>query len=352
MKKLIDSEYKNAKSRLSGYEIIVAAGDNNGIKGETIDIVKKAIIKSPTITLSCGKLLTGVTVREWDGIFMLTNIHSAERYWQAAFRVQSPYAIRDEDKKQLVAKPQSFVFDYDLGRLLEVVAGKAYAQLKAAGKKESSENTQKIIDDHLHFSPVITNTKLGLVELKANNVLDIIARNFSNAGLLERWTKKHIIGIEAGKADILFKDKKILEMFKTLDGLVNKGAHKKLFEAFEGSAVVDKGTGKKSAKSSTSGVSGTKDGIDEKELAKLYEILRSFIPRLMLYVYMSNIGEKKIEDIVGNPDKDVFNPVTRLTIPVFKKVMEAGIYDNRDIDREILFFSNSIESSKNWWGST
>jgi hypothetical protein len=69
----------------------------------------------------------------------------------------------------------------------------------------------------------------------------------------------------------------------------------------------------------------------------------------MLYVYMSNTGTEKVEDIVENPDQDVFKPVTRLTVPVFKKVMDLGIYDHGDIDREIRNFSLALDSTEEWW---
>ena len=54
-------------------------------------------LKSKSITLSCGKLTTGVTVKPWTGIFMLRNSSSPETYFQAAFRVQSPWTIKNPE---------------------------------------------------------------------------------------------------------------------------------------------------------------------------------------------------------------------------------------------------------------
>lgn len=73
------------------YQIIVAAGDNVGMGVEALNPVNQAIGDNPldtkTITLSCGKLTTGVSVPAWTGIFMLRNSSSPETYFQAAFRV-------------------------------------------------------------------------------------------------------------------------------------------------------------------------------------------------------------------------------------------------------------------------
>ncbi|MCG9895343.1 MAG: hypothetical protein MH204_07705, partial [Fimbriimonadaceae bacterium] len=75
------------------YQVIVAAGASAGIGLEALPPVRKAIgsgFDTKTITLSCGKLTTGVTVPQWSSILMLRNLKSPETYFQSAFRVQSP----------------------------------------------------------------------------------------------------------------------------------------------------------------------------------------------------------------------------------------------------------------------
>ncbi|MEY4506788.1 MAG: hypothetical protein RL297_1366, partial [Pseudomonadota bacterium] len=81
-----------------GYQVIVAAGSTAGIGLEALPPVRHAIgsgFDSQTITLSCGKLTTGVTVAQWSSILMLRNLKSPESYFQAAFRVQSPWSIKN-----------------------------------------------------------------------------------------------------------------------------------------------------------------------------------------------------------------------------------------------------------------
>ena len=79
------------------YEVVVAAGASAGIGLDALPPVRKAIasgFETKTITLSCGKLTTGVTVPQWSSILMLRNLKSPETYFQAAFRVQSPWSIK------------------------------------------------------------------------------------------------------------------------------------------------------------------------------------------------------------------------------------------------------------------
>lgn len=110
-----------------GYQVIMAAGSAAGIGLEALPPVRKAIgsgFDTKTITLSCGKLTTGVTVAQWSAILMLLNLKSPESYFQAAFRVQSPWSIKnpngDNPNEEEILKPVCFVFDFAPTRALLV----------------------------------------------------------------------------------------------------------------------------------------------------------------------------------------------------------------------------------------
>ena len=78
------------------YTVNVAAGTEAGVGVAALEPVERSMenpLESKTITLSCGKLTTGVTVKPWTGVFMLRNLKSPETYFQTAFRVQSPWVV-------------------------------------------------------------------------------------------------------------------------------------------------------------------------------------------------------------------------------------------------------------------
>jgi len=107
------------------YRVIVAAGAAAGIGLEALGPVRDQIgsgYDTKSITLSCGKLTTGVTVPQWSSILMLRNLQSPETYFQAAFRVQSPWLIRnpdgDDPHREDILKPVCFVFDFAPTRAL------------------------------------------------------------------------------------------------------------------------------------------------------------------------------------------------------------------------------------------
>jgi hypothetical protein len=111
------------------YKVIIAAGTEAGIGVKALEPVLDGMdepLQSKTISLSCGKLTTGVSVKPWTGIFMLRNSSSPETYFQAAFRVQTPWVIKNPDSKspnkEEILKEECYVFDFAPNRALKQIA--------------------------------------------------------------------------------------------------------------------------------------------------------------------------------------------------------------------------------------
>ena len=111
------------------YNINVAAVQKQGIGVNALYPVLESMdnpIKSKSITLTCGKLTTGVTVKPWTGIFMLRNTSAPETYFQSAFRVQSPWTIQAENNKsnikEIILKKECYIFDFSPNRALRLIS--------------------------------------------------------------------------------------------------------------------------------------------------------------------------------------------------------------------------------------
>ncbi|MEZ6069491.1 MAG: GIY-YIG nuclease family protein [Pirellulales bacterium] len=107
------------------FRVVVAAGSGAGIGAKALPPVLAAMddpLHSKSITLSCGKLTTGVTVRPWTGMLMLRKCSSPETYFQSAFRVQSPWTVSDENGGEVIVKPECYVFDFAPNRALRQIA--------------------------------------------------------------------------------------------------------------------------------------------------------------------------------------------------------------------------------------
>ena len=116
---------KKQNNFFDDYKIIVCAGTKAGVGAEALTPVLNAMgdpLKTKTITLSCGKLTTGVTVRPWSGVFMLRNLKSPETYFQTAFRVQSPWEIINDKGDKEIIKKECYVFDFALERALAQIS--------------------------------------------------------------------------------------------------------------------------------------------------------------------------------------------------------------------------------------
>ena len=142
-------------------------------------------LKSKSITLTCQKLTTGVTVKPWSGIFMLRNTSSPEMYFQAAFRVQSPWTERNPDDKSPnqieIIKKQCFIFDFALNRSLRLIAD------YSCRLNTDEDNPEKKVKEFINFLPVLAYDGMSMTQVDAANVLDIAMSGTSATLLAKRW---------------------------------------------------------------------------------------------------------------------------------------------------------------------
>ena len=168
------------------YEIVNVAGEGDQEKPyeNALAAVREAIHKSPrTITLSCGKLTTGVTVKEWTGVMLLSGSTKTEAagYMQTIFRVQSAGSIGGKQKKVCYA------FDFAPDRTLHVLADVHKLRQKASVRSE--EEGRARLREFLNFCPVLAETESGMVpydvpemmrQLKRLTVEDAVKNGFDD----------------------------------------------------------------------------------------------------------------------------------------------------------------------------
>lgn len=169
------------------YEIIEAVGkggtDGDDGDEECRDIagnekslakVRAAIARSDrTITLSVGQLTTGVTVKEWSAVLMLSGVKSESLYMQALFRAQNPFSYRDPETGELHIKTDAYVFDFSPDRVLEIYDKFANGLSAAAvAGRETKNEREDNIQELLNYFPVLAEDRDGqMVSLDANQVL-------------------------------------------------------------------------------------------------------------------------------------------------------------------------------------
>ncbi len=162
-------------SGFEDYEVVLAAGDGrlseDAETAKSYNKVKEAIAHhGRTITLSVGQLTTGVTIPEWSGVLMLSNMKSPSLYMQAAFRAQNPCDITRDGVRY--RKEQAYVFDFDPARTLIIFDD--FANNLRAETDGTPDSREENIRRLLNFFPVIAEDEEGrMVELDARQVLSI-----------------------------------------------------------------------------------------------------------------------------------------------------------------------------------
>lgn len=169
---------KEKGSGFEDYEVVLAAGDgkmdDNDETVKAYNKVKDAIkTHDKTITLSVGQLTTGVTIPEWSGVLMLSNMQSAQLYMQAAFRAQNPYEYSEGGK--IVRKENAYVFDFDPARTLMLYDEFANNLKKStAGGSGTTDERKQNIKQLMNFFPVIAEDDEGrMTQIDEHKVLSI-----------------------------------------------------------------------------------------------------------------------------------------------------------------------------------
>lgn len=148
---------------------------------DALQLVKKTIKENDySITLSCGKLTTGVTIKEWTACFMLSGSYmtGAANYLQTIFRVQSPGSVNGK------AKEHSYVFDFAPDRTLRVVAEAAKVSRKGGtGGTGGDEERRKIMAQFLNFCPVIAISGTTMKSYSVDNMMQQIKHIYAERAI-------------------------------------------------------------------------------------------------------------------------------------------------------------------------
>lgn len=193
------------------FEIVNVAGegDDDEESAEALKLLEKKMGKDPsqtyTITLSCGRLTTGVTVKPWTAVFMLAGSSStdAKAYMQTIFRVQSPYEINGRRKEEC------FVFDFAPDRTLKVIA--EVAKVSARAGKVQSDDDKVQMGQFLNFCPIIGYNGTKMERLNTEKMLEQLKKVYVDKVVRHGFEDSHLYN------DNLLKLTDVdLEMFNTL----------------------------------------------------------------------------------------------------------------------------------------
>lgn len=347
---------QQANSFYHEYKVIVCAGSKAGIGVKALGPVEDAIgnpLLTKTITLSCGKLTTGVTVPAWSGIFMLRNTSSPETYFQAAFRVQSPWYIRNPDglspNEQEIIKPVCYVFDYAPDRALSEIAS-----YSTKLDFKSRERPEQLVEEFIRFLPVLCYDGSTMKQLNAGEILDLVISGTASTMLARRWQSALLVNVDNETLQRLMDNQQAMEAIQRIEGF--RGINDDI------AAIINRSEALKKLKKDKA--SNGNDNLTKKEKKELsdeekdikskrrmiQEKLIKFATRIPIFMYLTDYREQTLQDIITQLETQLFTRVTGLTLTDFELLVSIGVFNGSVMNSAIFAFKRYEDASLSYTG--
>lgn len=291
------------------YKVANVAGDGDEEKAydDALKEVRAAIKDNPyTITISCGRLTTGVTVPEWTAVMMLTGSANtaAAGYMQTIFRVQSAGSI---DGKQ---KEICYAFDFAPDRAIKVLS-----EVHSIGKKSKRGDSaaMEALGDFLNFCPVLAVDGTGMHEYNVPRLMRQIKRLTVDRAIKSGFDDESVYKSDTG----IVMDEADVALFHKLGGILTGQKQAKTPKKVkineqgltgEEYAAVEKARDKpKRQRTPEEEALLEKEKHQRKEREKVIQLLRSISIRLPLLIYGADVDLTEsihMKDFIGLVDDE------------------------------------------------
>lgn len=329
------------------YKINVCAGTGAGIGLDALRPVQVSMgnpLETKTITLSCGKLTTGVTVKPWTGIFMLRNLKSPETYFQAAFRVQSPWEVVDDNGNKRIMKQECYVFDFALDRALRQISD------YSCRLNVDESNPEKKVAEFINFLPVLAYDGSTMKQINAQDILDIAMAGTSATLLAKRWESALLVNVDNDTLSRLLNNKEALDALMRIEGF--RSLNQDIATIINKSETVKKA--KKEGEEKLTPKEKKEISEEEKEYKsmrkQIQEKLIKFATRVPVFMYLTDYRERSLKDVITQLEPGLFKKVTGLDVNDFNLLCSIGVFNASLMNDAIFKFKRYEDSSLSYTG--
>jgi hypothetical protein len=334
------------------YKVIVAAGSAAGIGVAALPPIYEAMddpLKTKTITLSCGKLTTGVTVKPWTGILMLRNSSSPETYFQAAFRVQSPWTVKNPDgnspKQEQIIKEECYIFDFAPDRALRQIAD------YSCRLNVNESNPEKKVEEFIHFLPVLAYDGSSMKQINAAGVLEMAMSGTTATLLARRWESALLVNVDNNTLQKLMNNEDAMNALMSIEGFRN--LNQDIETIINKSEVIKKM--KKEANDKALSAKEKKQLTDEEKEYKskrkeIQEKLIKFATRIPVFMYLTDFRERSLRDVVAQLEPELFKKVTGLSVKDFELLVSLDVFNSSLMNDAVYKFKRYEDSSLSYTG--
>jgi len=335
------------------FAVVVAAGASAGIGLDALAPVRAAIgggFESKTITLSCGKLTTGVTVAQWSSILILRNLNAPETYFQAAFRVQSPWSIAnpdgDDPDKEEIVKPVCYVFDFAPTRALRQLAD--YGMRLSPG----TVNPEDAVRDLMAFLPVLAFDGANMTKIDAGGVLDMAMAGTSATLLARKWESALLVNVDNHTLRRVLDNALAMAAIERIEGwralgnnvietIINQSEHIKALK----SKAQNTGLSAQEKKTLT-----TAEKEYQSRRKQVQEKLIKFATRIPAFMYLTDFRENTLQDVITRLEPELFEAVTGLTVADFHLLVQLKVFNTERMNEAVFAFRRYEDASLRYTG--
>jgi hypothetical protein len=333
------------------YNIVVAAGPKAGIGADALPPVYEAMdnpLRTKTITLSCGKLTTGVSVKPWSGIFILRNLKSPETYFQAAFRVQTSWTVTNPDElspnKTEILKEECYVFDFAPNRALRQVAD------YSCRLNVEENNPEKKVAEFINFLPILAYDGSHMKQINAAEILDMAMSGTSATLLARRWESSLLVNVDNDTLRRLMANKEAMDALMRIEGFRN------LNQDIE--TIINKSESIKKAKSNNEKELTKKEKKELTDEEKEYKSMRKqiqdklikFATRVPIFMYLTDYREQCLKDVITQLEPGLFLKVTGLSVKDFDLLVSLNVFNGPLMNDAIYKFKRYEDASLEYTG--
>ncbi|MBQ3013517.1 MAG: GIY-YIG nuclease family protein [Clostridia bacterium] len=328
------------------YRINVCAGTGAGVGLNALAPVQNSMgnpLETKTITLSCGKLTTGVTVKPWTGVFMLRNLKSPETYFQTAFRVQSPWEVTDDRGERQIMKQECYVFDFALDRALRQISD------YSCRLNVEESNPEKKVAEFINFLPVLAYDGSSMKQINAQDILDIAMAGTSATLLAKRWESALLVNVDNDTLTRLMNNKEALDALMHIEGF--RSLNSDIETIINKSEAVKKAKKDGAEKSKQEKKEISDEEKEYKSMRKqIQEKLIKFATRVPIFMYLTDYRERSLKDVITQLEPGLFKKVTGLDVKDFNLLCSIGVFNASLMNDAIFKFKRYEDSSLSYTG--
>ena len=281
---------------------------------------------------------------------MLRNSSSPETYFQAAFRVQSPWSIKnpngDNPNEEEILKPVCFVFDFAPTRALR--------QLSEYGIKLSpgEANPENAVKDLVSFLPVLAYDGANMSQVDAGGILDIAMAGTSATLLARKWESALLVNVDNETLRRILDNPEAMAAVERIEGWRALGDNVIETIINKSDRVKDLKTkakeGKLTAKEKRELTEEEKEYKSKRKLVQ--EKLIKFATRIPAFMYLTDFRENTLQDVITKLEPELFQTVTGLTVKDFHLLVSLRVFNTEQMNQAVFAFRRYEDASLRYTG--